>query len=94
MGWASAIKSTQSSADISKTTECKKYRLRLAASTEKCEFETTNKCKAFTVKRDSGKRVVIDNSFLLVKTDALQNLSKDFFLNTGKLRHENSLWTG
>lgn len=70
------------------------HKHRLAVSTEQCKFETINKFKAFIVHRDTGKRVVIDNSFLLVKTDALQTLSKDFFLYPGKLRYENSLWTG
>lgn len=49
-------------------------------STENYEFETIDKFKAFMVKRDTGKRVDVDKSFLLVKADVLQNLSKDFFL--------------
>lgn len=67
---------------------------RLAVSTEKCEFETINKFKAFILNRLIRKRVVIDHLFKLVKTYALQKLPKDFFLYPGKLRTENSLWTG
>lgn len=52
----------------------------MSVSTENYEFETIDKFKAFMVKRDTGKRVDVDKSFLLVKADVLQNLSKDFFL--------------
>ena len=66
----------------------------LAVSTEKCKFETRHKFKAFIVRRETGKRVIRDNSFLHVKSDALQNSPKDFFLYTKKLRYEKGLWAG
>lgn len=49
-------------------------------STENYEFEAIDKFKAFMVKRDTRKRVDVDKSFLLVKTDVLQNSSNDLFL--------------
>lgn len=36
--------------------------------------------KTFIVKRDSGKRGDVDKSFLLVKTDVIQNLLIQGFL--------------
>lgn len=52
-----------------------------------------SKFKAFLVRRETGKRGVIDNSLLPVKADALQTLSKNFFLCTGNPGHESSVWT-
>lgn len=93
MGWASATESAQPSADRSETTEHKEHTHTLAASTETGKLETVSKFKAFLVRREIGKREVIDNSLLPVTADALQTLSKDFFLCTHNLGYESSLWT-
>lgn len=79
LGWASATESAQPSGDTSETTEHKEHTHTLAASTETGKCETMSKFKAFLVRREIGKRGVIDNSLLPGKADVFKPYLKISF---------------